>query len=83
MPPSLISPLTTQRKPAYENLSFSYVMEGAESEQPVEVLFYQWVGCRDVEDSFAFLTLGVSGLRMDQFIYVETRENVFFIIWDH
>ena len=35
------------RRPAYENLSFHYVRTGAESEQPVGALFYQWVGCRD------------------------------------
>ena len=35
-----------------------------------------------MQDSFAFLILRVGGLREDQFIYVETRKNVFFIIWD-
>ena len=33
--------------PAYDNNSFCYVTTGAESEQPVGALFYQWVGCRD------------------------------------
>ena len=35
-----------------------------------------------MQESFAFLILGVGRLREDQFIYVETRENAFFIIWD-
>ena len=35
-----------------------------------------------MQESFAFLILGVGGLREDQLIYVETRENVLFIIWD-
>ena len=46
-PPSRISPITAQRRPVYVNDSFCYVMKGAESEKPVEALFYQWVGCRD------------------------------------
>ena len=36
-----------QRRPAYDNDSFRYVMKGAESEQPVGAPCYQWVGCRD------------------------------------
>ena len=43
----LICPITAQRKLAYENLPFRYLTKGAESEQPVGELFYQWVGCRD------------------------------------
>ena len=35
-----------------------------------------------MQKSLVFLILGVSRLREDQFIYVGTRENVFFIIWD-
>ena len=35
-----------------------------------------------MQESLVFLILGVGRLREDQFIYVETRENVFFIIWD-
>ena len=35
------------------------------------------------QESLVFLILGVSRLREDQLIYVETRENVFFMIWDH
>ena len=31
-----------------------------------------------MQESFTFLFLGVGRLREDQFIYVETRENVFF-----
>ena len=46
-PPSQISPITAQRRPVYENLSFRYVTKVAESEQPVGARFYQWVGCRD------------------------------------
>ena len=46
-PPSLISPITDQRRSASVNDSFHYVTKGAESEQPVGALFYQWVGCRD------------------------------------
>ena len=45
--PSRISPITAQRRPAYDNDSFRYVMTGADSEQPVGVPCYQWVGCRD------------------------------------
>ena len=39
-------------------------------------------GLQKMQDLFAFLILGVGGLKEDQFIYVETRENVFFTIWD-
>ena len=46
-PPSWISPITAQRRPAYEHPYFCYVTSGAESEQPVCVPCYQWVGCRD------------------------------------
>ena len=35
-----------------------------------------------MQESLVFLILGVGRLREDQLIYVETRENVFFIIWD-
>ena len=35
-----------------------------------------------MQDLFAFLIPGVGRHREDQFIYVETRENVFLIIWD-
>ena len=35
-----------------------------------------------MQDMFDFFILGVGRLREDQLIYVETRENVFFIIWD-
>ena len=63
-PPSRISPINAQRRPAYEHLSFRYVTTRAESE------------------SFVFLILGVCRLWEVQFIYVETREKVFFIIWD-
>ena len=55
-----------QRRPAYEHLSYRYVTIRSESEQPVGVP----------------TILGVGRLREDQFIYVKTRENVFFIIWD-
>ena len=47
MPPSLISPITVQWRPAYDNDSFRYVTKGAESEQPVGAPCYQWVSCRD------------------------------------
>ena len=33
-----------------------------------------------MQESLVFLILGVGRLREDQLIYVETRENVFFII---
>ena len=46
-PPSQISPITMQRRLAYDNDSFHYVTTGAESEQPVGAPCYQWVGCRD------------------------------------
>ena len=65
-----------QRRLAYENLSCRYVTMG--TEQPVEALFYQWVGCRDD----AGLILEVGRFREDQSICVETRENVILIIWD-
>ena len=42
-----ISPITAERRPAYENDSLRNVTKGAESEQPVGAPFYQWVGCRD------------------------------------
>ena len=40
------------------------VTTGAESEQSVGAPFYQWVGCRDTQDSFAFLVLGVGRLNV-------------------
>ena len=43
---SQISPITAQRRPDCDNDSFSYITTGAESEQPVGALCYQW-GCRD------------------------------------
>ena len=46
-PPSRISPITVQRRPAHDNDSFRYITKGAESEQPVGAPCYQWVGCRD------------------------------------
>ena len=46
-PLSRISPIITQRRPAYKNDSFPFVTKGAEIEQPVGAPFYQWVGCRD------------------------------------
>ena len=60
-----------QRRPVYVNDSFCYVAKVAESEQPV-----------GAQESFVFLILGVGRPREDRFIYLETRENVFFIIWD-
>ena len=47
MPLSWISPITTQRRPAYENDSFRYVTKGAESEQTAGAPFYQWMDCKD------------------------------------
>ena len=35
-----------------------------------------------MQESLVILILDVGRLREDQFIFVETRENVFFIIWD-
>ena len=35
-----------------------------------------------MQDLFAFFIVEFGRLREDQLIYVETRENVFFIIWD-
>ena len=35
-----------------------------------------------MQDSLVFLFLGVGRLREDQLINVESRENVFFMIWD-
>ena len=46
-PPSQISSLTVQRRPAYENDFFRQVRTGAESKQPVGAPCYQWMGCRD------------------------------------
>ena len=34
-----------------------------------------------LQESLVFLILGVGRLREDQLMYVETRENMFFIIW--
>ena len=44
---SLNAPLSDKWRSAYDNDSFHYVTKGAESEQPVGALCYQWVGCRD------------------------------------
>ena len=63
-------------RPAYDNDSFPYVTKEAESEQPVGVLFDQWVGCRDHAGITYFPHSG--RLREDQLIYVESRENMFF-----
>ena len=68
-PPSRISPVTEQTRPAYDNLSFRYVTIGAESEQPVGAPFYQWVGAETMQESLVFLILGVGRLREDQLIY--------------
>ena len=46
-PPSQISPITVQRRSVYDNDSFRYITTGADSEQPVGALCYQWAGCRD------------------------------------
>ena len=46
-PPSQISSIIAQRRPAYENDALCYVMKGSESEQPVGAPFHEWVGCRD------------------------------------
>ena len=35
-----------------------------------------------MQDLFVFLILGVGRLREDPLIYVESRENMFFMIWD-
>ena len=35
-----------------------------------------------MQESLVFLIVRVGRLREYQLIYVETRENVFFIIWD-
>ena len=35
-----------------------------------------------MQESLVFLIQGVGRLREDQLIYEETRENVFFMIWD-
>ena len=74
--------LAVQWRPAYDNDSFCHVTKGAESEQPVGAPCYQLVGLEDHAESLVFLILGVGRLREDQRIYVETRENVFFKIWD-
>ena len=60
--------------------SFRNVVKGAESEQPVGALCYQWVGCRDHAGIACFPHSG--NWQEDQLIYVDTRENVFLIIWD-
>ena len=41
-----------------------------------------WGAAETVQDLFAFLILGFGRLRETQFIYEDTRENAFFIIWD-
>ena len=35
-----------------------------------------------MQELLVFLILGVGRLREDQLIYVESRKNVFFMIWD-
>ena len=80
--PSWTSPIIVQRRPAYEHHPFSYIMKGAESEQLVAAPFISGWAAEKMQDSFAFLILGVGRLKEDQLIYVESRENVIFIIWD-
>ena len=76
-PPSQISPITMQRRLAYENDSLRYVMKGAESEQPVGAPFHQWVGCRGHAGIACFPHSGSwqaqGGPAYIQ--YVETREK--------
>ena len=35
-----------------------------------------------MQESLGFIILAVDRLREDRLIYVKTRENMFFIIWD-
>ena len=46
-----------------------------------EMFSFLWAA-ETMQESLVFLILGVGGLREDQLIYGETRENMFFIIWD-
>ena len=62
--------------------SCRYIMPGAESKQPVGVPCYQWVGCRDHAGIICFPHSGSWQAQRGRLIYVETRENLFFIIWD-
>ena len=73
--PCRISPIIAQRRSAYENDSFHYITACMSAVLPVGGLQRP---CRNL----VFLNLGVGRLREDQFIYVDTRENMFFMIWD-
>ena len=76
-PPSRISPIITQRRPACKCLLSLHNDRS-------------WIraACRSIVlpvgglQRPCSLILGVGRLREDQLIYVEIRQNVFFIIWD-
>ena len=74
--------LSDDAEEAYVNDSFHYVTTGAESEQPVGVPFYQWVGCRDHAGIAYFHHSGKWQTQGGPAYILETRENVFFNIWD-
>ena len=71
-PISLISPITAQRRSAYDNDSFHYVTKGAESKQPVGAAFYQWVGCRD-HAGLPFFPHSGSWQAQGEYIYLYTH----------
>ena len=77
---SQISPITAQRRSAYDDDTFHYVTTGEDSEQPVGALC-GWAA-ETTKESLLFLILGAGRLMEDQLIYVDTRENLFFMIWD-
>ena len=76
-PPSQIFPITTQRRSAYDNDSFRCVMTGAESEQPVWVPCYQWVGCRDHAGITCFLQSRSWQAQGAVYICRDQRKHVF------
>ena len=81
-PPSQISPITVQRRPAYENLYFCYATTGAESEQPVGAPFYQWVGCRDHAGITCFPHSGSWQAQGGPAYICRGQRKCVFIIWD-
>ena len=76
-PPSQISPITAQWRSAYDTDFFRYVTKGADSEQPVGALFYQWVGCRDHAGIACFPHSG-SGQGGPAYICRDQRKCVFY-----
>ena len=78
---SQISPVSAQRRPDYDNDSFSYVTTGAESDQPVGAPWYQW-GCRDAGITGFHHSWSWQAQGGPAYICRNQRKHVFFMIWD-